>query len=439
MAEPKQLADCNGVKDECLQTACTSSNKWNFSPSDAVMGCSHNMLGIRGVLDYVMSHLNHDGKSKIPLGHGDPSAFECFRTSVHVEDALIEAIRTGKYNGYSPGNGLPQSRRVVADYLSRGLPFKLSEDDVYLTCGCSQAIDLVLSVLAREGANILLPRPGFPAYEALMAYKGIEARHYDLVPERGWEINLDQLHTIADSNTVAMVIINPSNPCGTTFTHDHLAKVAETAKRLGLLIISDEVYAHIVFGEKPFIPMGFFASTVPVITLGSISKKWMVPGWRIGWLATCDPDGILRKSQITEGIKKLLNIVVDPSTIAQAAIPQIIKKTPEDFYQQTLQLLSHAADICYDRIQKIDVFYCPAKPEGSMFVMVKINISGLVDIRDDIEFSAMLAKEESVIVLPGSPLGLKNWIRVTFAISPSVLEEGLERIAAFCMRHAKNT
>ena len=99
------------IKDECLQTACTSSNKWNFSPSDAVMGCSHNMLGIRGVLDYVMSHLNPDGKSIIPLGNGDPSAFECFRTSVHVEDALIEAIRTGKYNGYSLGNGLPQSRR----------------------------------------------------------------------------------------------------------------------------------------------------------------------------------------------------------------------------------------------------------------------------------------------------------------------------------------
>lgn len=101
---------------------------------------------------------------------------------------------------------------------------------------------------------------------------------------------------------VEMVIINPNNPCGTTFTHDHLAKVAEIAKRLGLLIISDGVYAHIVFSEKPFIPMGFFASTVPVITLGSISKKWMVPGWWIGWIVTCDLDGIMRKSQITESI-----------------------------------------------------------------------------------------------------------------------------------------
>jgi tyrosine aminotransferase len=142
---------------------------------------------------------------------------------------------------------------------------------------------------------------------------------------------------------------------------------------------------------------------------------------------------------IIEGIKNLMNIIVDPSTIAQAAIPQILKKTTEEFHQQKLQLLSHAADICYDRIQKLNVLYCPAKPQCSMVVMVKINISGFVDIRDDIEFSAMLCKEESVIVLPGSPIGLKNWIRVTFAISPSVLEEGLDRISAFCMRHAKNT
>ena len=114
---------------------------------------------------------------------------------------------------------------MVADYVSRGLPYKLSEDDVYLTCGCSQAIDVALSVLAREGANILLPRPGFPRYETLLAYKGIEARHYDLVPERGWEVDLEQFEALADSNTVAMVIINPCNPCGTIFSHDHLTKV----------------------------------------------------------------------------------------------------------------------------------------------------------------------------------------------------------------------
>ncbi|KAH9312201.1 hypothetical protein KI387_027236, partial [Taxus chinensis] len=268
---------------------------WNFRPSEAVM--CNNLLGVRGVLEFVMSHLNPTGKTKIPLGHGDPSPFDCFRTFSGAEDALIDSIRSTKYNGYAPATGLPETRRVIADYLSQGLPYRLSADDVYLTVGCTQAIDVALSVIGREGANILLPRPGFPYYEAVLAYKGIEARYYDLVPERDWEIDLGQVEAITDNNTAAMVIINPSNPCGVVFCHDHLSEVAETARRLRLLVISDEVYGHITFGERPFIPMGSFASTVPVLTLGSISKKWMVPGWRLGWLATCDPHGILKKTQ----------------------------------------------------------------------------------------------------------------------------------------------
>ena len=114
---------------------------------------------------------------------------------------------------------------MVANYLSRCLPYKLSEDDVCLTCGCSQAIDVALSVLACEGANILQPKLGFPLYEALRASKCVKARHYDLDPERDFEVDLVQLEAIADNNTVAMVIINPSNPSGTVFSDDHFTKV----------------------------------------------------------------------------------------------------------------------------------------------------------------------------------------------------------------------
>ncbi|XP_057848997.1 tyrosine aminotransferase isoform X2 [Cryptomeria japonica] len=478
---------------------------WNFSPSEALLG--NNLLGIRGILEYVMSHTNPKGKSKIPLGHGDPSHFECFRTSAGAEDALIGSIRSAKNNGDAPAAGLLETRRVVADYLSQGFPYKLSADDVYLTVGCTQGIDFAIKVLGCEGANILLPRPGFPYYDSIMAYEGIEVRYYDLVPERDWEIDLGQVEAIADNNTVAMVIINPSNPCGVVFRRDHLCEVAETARRLHILIISDEVYGHLTFGEKPFTPMGSLASTVPVLSLGSISKRWMVPGWRVGWLATCDPCGILKKTkvhqekiraildwppprnltelrgflglcsyykrfvrgfsqlgapltdltkkgafhwtkeaqqafeklkEVIEGLKNILNVSANPSTYAQAAIPQIIEKTTEDFYGEILNMLSHVAEICYNRIQKNDLLFCPAKPEGSMFVMVKLNTSGFEDIRDDIEFCALLAKEESVIVLPGTALGMKSWIRMTFAVSPSLLEEGLDRIESFCRRHAKN-
>uniref|UniRef100_A0A0C9S8V9 TSA: Wollemia nobilis Ref_Wollemi_Transcript_3322_1541 transcribed RNA sequence n=1 Tax=Wollemia nobilis TaxID=56998 RepID=A0A0C9S8V9_9CONI len=359
---------------------------WNFGPS---VTATREDGGIRGILTHLMSHMKtlDEGKKVIPLGHGDPSQFECYRVAKEVEDALIRSIHTRKYNGYPPPGGIPDSRRAVAEYLSPGLPYKLAADDVYLTGGCRQAMEVVLAILSRKDANILLPRPGYPLYDVLLAYNGIQARHYNLIPERGWEADLDHVEEIADSNTVAIVLINPNNPCGVVFSHDHLAKLAETAKRLGLLIIADEVYSPMVFGDKPFVPMGLFATIVPVITLGSISKRWLVPGWRLGWIVTCDPRGILKETQITEAIGKYLDLVASPATIVQ----------------------------------------------------VKIDMSGFEDLSDDVGFCITLAKEESVIILPGSCLGMKNWMRISFAVSPSLLEEAWDRVESFCQRHAKYT
>ena len=96
---------------------------------------------------------------------------------------------------------------------------------MYLTIGCTQAIEIIISVLARPGANILLPRPGYPQYESCAAIDGLEVRHFDLLPDKAWDIDLDRIEALADKNTVAMVIINPGNPCGNVFTHQHLKKV----------------------------------------------------------------------------------------------------------------------------------------------------------------------------------------------------------------------
>lgn len=110
--------------------------------------------------------------------------------------------------------------------MSRGLPYKLPPDCVYVTAGCTQAIEIVLSVFARPGANILLPRPCFPIYGLCASFRHLEARYFDLVPEKGWEVDLSQVEDLADHNTVGMVIINPGNPCGNVYTYQHLKKVS---------------------------------------------------------------------------------------------------------------------------------------------------------------------------------------------------------------------
>ncbi|GFP86435.1 tyrosine aminotransferase [Phtheirospermum japonicum] len=390
-----------------------ASPSWRFKGNEELTRAS--AITIRGVLNMLMENLDpNETRPVIPLAHGDPSAFPSFRTTPFAEDAVCAAVRSVAFNGYSSAVGIPPARRAVAEYLSKDLPYELSPDDVFLTVGCTQSVEVIVTVLARPGANILLPRPGFPLYEARAGFSHLEARHFDLLPEKDWEVDLDAVEALSDENTVA-----------------------ETARKLGILVIADEVYDHLTFGSNPFVPMGVFGSIVPVVTVGSISKRWIVPGWRLGWLVMNDPHGVLMKLGIVDSITGYLNITPDPATLMQGAIPQILKNTPADFYLKIVNLLRESADICYNRTKEIPCITCPSKPEGSMFVMVKLNLPLLEGIKDDVDFCCKLAKEESVIVLPGVAVGLKNWLRVTFAIEPTSLDDGLGRIKAFYQRHAK--
>ncbi|KAI5671362.1 hypothetical protein M9H77_11726 [Catharanthus roseus] len=410
---------------------------WNFYGEETVNKAS--AFTIRTILNTLNDNLNKDEhRTAIPLAHGDPSGFPTFRTSNVAEDALIDAIKSGKYNSYGPSVGFIEARRSIAEYISGDQPFEISADDVYITVGARHAIDVILTVLARPGGNILFPKPGYPFYEARATFSHLEFRHFNLLPKQGWEVDLNHIETLADDKTVAIVITNPGNPCGNVYSREHLQKIAETAKRLGFLVIADEAYAHLAFGKNPFVPMQVFGSIAPVITVGSLSKRWMVPGWRFGWLVTCDPNGILKKLGVVDSIKSCLDITCDAPTFIQGAVPKILKEIPDDFYSKTVNLLKEAADVCFERLTEIPCITCPYKPEGSMFTMVKLNPSLLEGIDDDLHFCLKLAREESVIVLPGVTMGLKNWLRVTFAVKLATLEDGLARIQSFCSRHAKS-
>ncbi|KQJ94595.1 nicotianamine aminotransferase A [Brachypodium distachyon] len=410
---------------------------WKFARAkEGVLAISGAKMSIRAVRYKISASVREDGpRPVLPLAHGDPSVFPAFRTAIEAEDAVAAALRTGELNCYPAGVGLPAARRAVAEHLSQSLPYKLSQDDIFLTAGGTQAIEAIIPVLAQPGTNILLPKPGYPNYEARAAFNNLEVRHFNLLPEKGWEIDVDSLESIADKNTTAMVIINPNNPCGSVYSFEHLTKVAEVARKLGILVIADEVYGKLVLGSAPFIPMGVFGHIAPVLTIGSLSKSWIVPGWRLGWIAVCDPKKVLQETKIATSITNFLNVSTDPATFIQGALPQILENTKEEFFQGIIALLTESSEICHREIKENKFITCPHKPEGSMFVMVKLMLQLLEDIDDDIDFCCKLAKEESVILCPGSVLGMENWVRITFAIVPSSLLDGLQRIKSFCQRH----
>ena len=401
---------------------------WQFSGSEAAKDAAAASLGSYTSALYALCD-----------PHGKPILLprnEILETSNTAEKAVVKAVLYGSGNAYAPSLGLAAAKSAVAEYLNQGLPKKLTADDVFMTLGCKQAIELAVDILAKPKANVLLPSPGFPWDLVRSIYKNLEVRHYNFLPEKNFEIDFDSVRALVDENTFAIFIINPHNPNGNTYSEAHLKQLAELAKELKIMVVSDEVFRWTLFGSNPFVPMGKFSSIVPVVTLGSISKGWKVPGWRTGWLTLHDLDGVFRNTKVLQAAQDFLQINNNPPTVIQAAIPDILEKTPQEFFDKRQSFLKDKVEFGYSKLKYIPSLTCYMKPEACTFLWTELDLSSFVDIEDDQDFCNKLAKEENLVVLPGIAFSQKNWLRHSIDMETPVLEDALERLKSFCDRHS---
>eukprot|EP00494_Astrolonche_serrata_P001546 UN01552 len=152
-----------------------------------------------------------------------------------------------------------------------------------------------------------------------------------------------------------------------------------------------------VFKGESFTSVGA-VTTGPVLLLSGLAKQYLAPGWRVGWIVMHDPENKLK--EVRGGLTSLTQVILGANSLCQAAIPDILNKTPVSFYRNLNITLGHAANICYQGFSEIDELR-PVKPQGAMYLMVEVLINKLEDIKDDIRFCQLLLKEKAVAVLPG--------------------------------------
>ncbi|KAJ2498313.1 hypothetical protein GGH96_004404 [Coemansia sp. RSA 1972] len=367
----------------------------------------------------------------ISLSIGDPTVFGNFKTHPVVVEAVEEAVRSFSFNGYPPSVGVPQAREAVANkYTHPDAP--LAADDVIMASGCSGAVEMAISVLCNEGQNILLPRPGFCLYNTVAGSRSIETRLYNLLSESNWEVDIEHMESLIDNNTAAILINNPSNPCGSNFTKSHLRAILGVCEKHKIPLISDEIYADMVFSGQVFTPTATLTSTVPILTLGGLAKQWLIPGWRIGWILINDRHGAF--SQVRQGLFALSTLINGPCAPIQAAIPKIFSNVPSSYLPALNNQLEAHARVLEMELSKVHGLRV-ISPQGAMYVMVKLDLRAFADIADDADFCRKLKWEESVEILPGECFAYPGTVRLVITPPKDKLYAATERISAFCARH----
>jgi alanine-synthesizing transaminase len=366
------------------------------------------------------------GKKIFYLNIGDPVAFD-FRTPPHVRQALSKAVEEGA-NNYSPSEGLPELRQAVAEKERRINGVSVSAEDVIVTSGISEGIQMTMAALIDEGDEILLPGPSYPPYISYAKFFGGKPVTYETVEEDGWQPNVDDLRRKISKRTRGVVIINPNNPCGALYGEKIVKQIIDLAAEHDLLILSDEIYDQITYTEN-FVSTAHLSKDVPVVGLNGFSKVHLMTGWRLGYLYFHDPRGQLK--ELEQCVEKEARIRICANTPVQKAGIAALSG-PQDHVKDLVRRLRQRRDYAWKRLNEIEGLSC-ARPEGAFYVFPRIHAVGS-KWGTDMEFALDLLKETGVLFVHGSgfdPIYGAGHVRGVFLPPVETLEQAFNEVERF--------
>jgi alanine-synthesizing transaminase len=292
---------------------------------------------------------------------------------------------------------LRAAREVVAEYAT-ALGTETTPADVVITSGASEGADLLLTALLNPGDEVLLPGPGYPIYAAIINKLDARARYFNLDHKTNWQPSLEEIRSLINERTRAIILINPSNPTGAITPDETTKQLLELAAAHDLLVISDEVYRDLCFEEAPTSASVLAAdSGATVAVLESLSKTHMLSGWRIGWMRLSPAK---RTRELIEAVTRLAGGRLCSPTPAQYAIQPALngdRRSIDEFKEE----IRKRRDLAAKRVARIDGLSC-SLPEAAFYLMIKVEDMG---DRLDEQFVLDLLEASNVLVVHGSGFG----------------------------------
>jgi alanine-synthesizing transaminase len=379
----------------------------------------------------VADEVTKQGHKVLSLNVGDPNIFD-FQTPPHLIEAVYKAMRENR-NGYAPSPGIPEALESIrAEAARKGIS---TVQDVFVTSGASEAVDICLTALVNPGETILTPSPDYPLYSAVLCKLGIPVVTYDLNEDDGWQPDLFDLQRKITSRTRALVLINPNNPTGALCSRRMLELVADLARRNNLVILADEIYDKLILGDNngkdDHISIAAVAPDVPVVTFGGLSKNYLAPGWRIGW-GIVSGDAAAVKPYV-EGIHRLLRARLCANHPEQYAIKAALDG-PQDHLVGTRAKLRTRRDLTVQWCNSTPRVSC-ISPRGAFYAFPRLQINEGDDV-----FVKELCRQKHVLVVHGSGFGQKpgsHHFRIVFLPDEPTLTRAYQSIGEFIAERYK--
>ena len=369
--------------------------------------------GIRKFFDIVSEQ-----KDVISLGVGEPD----FITPWEIRDAGIQTLKKG-YTQYTSNKGLPALRSEISIYLKENFNVDFSADDTIITVGASEAIDIALRAIVDDGDEILVPDPSYVSYKPCIELSGGKAISVPCSSVNGFKLTRESLESVITDKTKAIIFPYPNNPTGGVMEKEFIEQIIPVILEHDLLVISDEIYAELTYGQKHCSIASFDEMKDRVVLINGFSKAFAMTGWRVGFVCAPKPilDAMLKIHQYS--------IICAPIFSQYAALAGL-KQGRIDGYK-SVELMREE----YDKRRKFminafnDMGLTCFEPKGSFYVFPSVESTSLTGE----QFATELLKSQKVAVVPGQAFGEfgKYYVRCSYAYSMKNLAEAVSRIAKF--------
>ncbi|MGB6598297.1 MAG: pyridoxal phosphate-dependent aminotransferase [Candidatus Acidiferrum sp.] len=356
--------------------------------------------------------LERGGRSIIHLELGEPD----FHPAASVVDAVRAAVAAGR-DRYVSTRGIPALREAIADYLKRTRRLQVTPEQVLVAPGCKMALSLAMMALIEPGDEVLYPDPGFPIYPSFTRGLGAKAVGFGLEERNSFQPDLDEIAAKITPRTTGLIFNSPNNPTGTVFSADALRNIAELAEKHDLWIISDEIYARILFGGEYESLWSLPGMAERTVIIDGFSKSFAMTGWRLGYAVA--PKHVVDAMDLL-----VLNTFTCVAEFTQVAAVEALCDSTHAVDAMVAEY-RRRRDLFVAGLNNIPGFRCQL-PGGAFYAWVNVEDTGLAAE----QIGKLLLEEAGVAGIAGAAFGPggKNYLRFSLVSARHLLEEALERM-----------